>query len=292
VFSIPTQRQRQIVLYARYAAFARIGPIHIRKYASNTLVCLDFLVHPLASPDVYIIDVHEPDTYVNTKEMLDNFSKEIVYMKMLPPYTQTLFVELMRFTPGQPDGLYTNGHSHRHSGTPTMGRQAVAAAPSPHSRHIAHPPMQASPPLNGFVSDRPMTIASQHVPPPPPWSRWSTMTVPPAVTLPQGHVPTPPSSRKRKFVDATPAGMAESSASAKRNKPQTPSNPSPRPSQTVSSPSLAKVLAPSDSQPSPRPTASTSMPSNQLPPSINSTPSRTSTPVRSVKLVVSKKQDS
>jgi histone demethylase JARID1 len=256
------------------------------------LVCSDFLAHPVV-PNVPIVDVHEPDTYVNTKEMLDNFSKEIVYMKMLPPYTQTLFVELIRFTPGQPDGLYTNGHGHRHSGTPTMGRQAVAAAPSPHSRHVPHPPMQASPPLNGFVSDRPMALASQHIPPPPPWSRWSTnMTVPPSGTPPQGHVPNPPSSRKRKFVDATPAGMAESSASGKRSKAPTPSNPSPRPSQIVSSPSLAKVLAPSDSQHSPRPTLSTSMASNQLSPSTQSTPSRTSTPVRSVKLVVTKKQDS
>jgi len=224
-------------------------------------------------------------------------------MKMLPPYTQTLFVELIRFTPGQPDGLYSNGHSHRHSGTPTMGRQAVAAGPSPHTRHVPHPPIQASPPLNGFGSDRPMSLATQHIPPPPPWSRWSTMTVPPAGPPPQGQVPTPPLSRKRKFVDATPAGIAaESSASAKRSKPQmskpqtpkphTPSGPSPRPSLIVSSPSLAKVLAPSDSQPSLRASMSTAMPSNQLSTSDKSSPSRTSTPVRSVKLVVSKKQGS
>ena len=208
---------------------------------------------------------------------------------MLPPYTQTLFVELMRFTPGQPDGLYSNGHGNRHSGTPTMGRQAVAAAPSPHSRHI-HPPIQASP-INNFVSDRPLNLASQHVPPPPPWSRWSTMTVPPTAP-PQGHIPTPPSSRKRKFVDATPAGVAAAaeSSTSKRPRPQTPSNASPHPSQMVSSPSLAKVLAPSDSQRSPRPAPSTSIPANQTSSSAKSTPSRTTTPVRSVKLVVTKKQ--
>jgi histone demethylase JARID1 len=222
--------------------------------------------------------------------MLDNFSKEIVYMKMLPPYTQTLFVELIRFTPGQPDGLYSNGHNHRHNGTPSMGRQAVAAPP-PHSRHVPHPSMQGSSALNGFASERPMTLASQ--PAPPPWSRWSTMTVPPVGTPPPGHIPPPPSSRKRKFVDSTPAGIAESSASAaaKRPKPQIPTNPSPRPAQPVSSPSLAKVLAPSESQLSPRPTASTSISTNQLSPLTKPTPSRTSTPVRSVKLVVTKKQD-
>ncbi|KIP08343.1 hypothetical protein PHLGIDRAFT_35021 [Phlebiopsis gigantea 11061_1 CR5-6] len=36
----------------------------------------------------------DPDAYIDTKEMLDTFSKDIIYMKLPPPYTQTLFVEL------------------------------------------------------------------------------------------------------------------------------------------------------------------------------------------------------
>jgi hypothetical protein len=78
----------------------------------------------------------------------------------------------------------------------------------------------------------------------------------------------------------------------KRQKPQTPPTTIP-PRPAVSSPSLAKVLAPSDSQIPSRPTASTS--TSVSTPTISAalarpTPSRTSTPgpVRSVKLVMSK----
>lgn len=219
-------------------------------------------------------------------------------MKMLPPYTQTLFVELIRFSPGQPDGLYSNGHSHRHNGTSSMGRQAIAAAPSGHSRH--HAPVHPPPPMATFVTDRPTNMAIQpHIPPPPPWSRWSTMTVP--ATQPLSH-PAPPSSKKRKFVDSTPSGIAESSSSIKRSKPPTPKSQTPKPQtpsqvpsssgpssrspQTVSSPSLAKVLGPSDSQPSSISAAPMHSMNPWLTPTNNSTPSRTSTPIRSVKLVV------
>ncbi|OBZ70139.1 Multicopy suppressor of chk1 protein 1 [Grifola frondosa] len=51
----------------------------------------------------------EPEVFVDTKEMLDTFSKDIILMKLPQPYTQTLFVELMRFTPGQPDNVAANG---------------------------------------------------------------------------------------------------------------------------------------------------------------------------------------
>ena len=47
--------------------------------------------------------------FVDTKEMLDTFSKDIIYMRLPPPYTQTLFVDLIRFTPGQPDNIAANG---------------------------------------------------------------------------------------------------------------------------------------------------------------------------------------
>lgn len=216
---------------------------------------------------------------------------------MLLPYTQTLFVELMRFTPGQPDGIYTNGQSQRHSGTPSIGRQAMATAPAPHSRQAPHPPIHNSPPVNGFITDRLMGVTSPHVPPPPPWSRWSTTSVAPAApplqsSRPGGpSIPIPTSSKKRKFIDTTPSDMAPESL-LKRTRPQTPTTGlSPRPA--VSSPSLAKVLAPSDSQISPRLSASTSTPTNQISSTLaKSTPSRTSTPVRSVKLVMPKNKQS
>ncbi|EIN10782.1 hypothetical protein PUNSTDRAFT_125473 [Punctularia strigosozonata HHB-11173 SS5] len=37
---------------------------------------------------------NDPDLYVDVPAMMDNFAKEIIYRKMPPPYTKTLFVEL------------------------------------------------------------------------------------------------------------------------------------------------------------------------------------------------------
>ena len=55
----------------------------------------------------------DPDTYVDTVQMLDTFSKDIIYKELPPPspYNQTLFIELIRFSPGQPDTVLTNGPS-------------------------------------------------------------------------------------------------------------------------------------------------------------------------------------
>lgn len=222
--------------------------------------------------------------------MLDNFSKDIVYVKMLPPRTQTLFVELVRFSPGQPDGtIYPNGNVNgrsQHRGVPTM----VVNPSHPH-----HAPLHSSPPMATFITDqRPMSMQmQQHMPPPPPWSRWGTVAVPPPGPPPPGLPPTPPHNKKRKFVDSTPANMAEASASAaaaKRSKATTPTaGPSSHASQTVSSPSLAKVLSPHIDPrlmsvqpmlamaPLGAPAAPPSGPMPNLP-----------APVRSVKLVVSK----
>lgn len=82
------------------------------------------------------LDHPEQDTYVNTKEMLDTFSREIVYVKMLPPYTQTLFVELIRFIPGQPDNVPSRGL------TPRSGASAVYSSPPITPRRIIGPQIQ------------------------------------------------------------------------------------------------------------------------------------------------------
>lgn len=58
--------------------------------------------------------------------MLDTFSKDIVYLRLPPPYTQTLFVELIRFIPGQPDYVTTG---------PSNGGNAPHALPSSSMGH-------------------------------------------------------------------------------------------------------------------------------------------------------------
>ncbi|KAI0265971.1 PLU-1-like protein-domain-containing protein [Gloeopeniophorella convolvens] len=170
------------------------------------------------------IKMGDPDTYVDTVKMLDTFSKDIVYKKLPPPYTQTLFIELIRFSPGQPDTVLTNGpapphasssappphhaptnghhayhhshsHSHSHSHTHAHGHSRAALPPPPPSRAPAH---SYSPPHH-------MSAPGGHMPPRPPWEvKWTRQTsapVPPPVSA-------PPSSRGRSVSSASAAAAA------------------------------------------------------------------------------------
>lgn len=90
------------------------------------------------------IENPDPDIYVDTKEMLDTFSKDIIYLRLPPPYTQTLFVELIRFTPGQPDNVAagaSNGSSTPHTLPAISGHSSVSnGTNTPQSRLPSHAP--------------------------------------------------------------------------------------------------------------------------------------------------------
>ncbi|THH02163.1 hypothetical protein EW026_g654 [Hermanssonia centrifuga] len=84
--------------------------------------------YPYSEVRVKHIDNPDQDMYVDTKEMLDTFSKDIVYTKLPHPYTQTLFVELCRFTPGQPDSMAGNASTNGNgSATPTRGAAPLSS---------------------------------------------------------------------------------------------------------------------------------------------------------------------
>ncbi|KAI0938026.1 hypothetical protein AcV7_003336 [Taiwanofungus camphoratus] len=245
--------------------------------------------YPYSEVRVKHIDNPDPDTYVDTKEMLDTFSKDIIYMKLPPPYTQTLFVELIRFTPGQPDSVAPNGNGPRSAG-PSTSHGPTTSDNSPHSRSAqpalphAHPaghgnghghthaPNPPSPPVS-YDNGRP-SAASHHVPPPPPWSsqsRWSNAAVAAAPPMTRPHpgaeplrspLATPPqSSRKRKYPDDSIPVLEERrgpefspvARSPKRRQASHTPQPAPRTSQGLS-PSLAMMLSPSpaDVRSSPR----------------------------------------
>jgi len=161
-------------------------------------------------------------------------------MKLPPPYTQTLFVELIRFTPGVPEN--SGGRRSPPQGQPvdeflprglpsTNGSSSQAPhprAPHPPVSHASHHSHRSAPipPPNPYENGKPIGIAdpssSRHVPPPPPWSNqiWSNAgaTAPPpgARTHPDPRSPhatsphvanTPPQSsaaRKRKYPDEVP----------------------------------------------------------------------------------------
>jgi [histone H3]-trimethyl-L-lysine4 demethylase len=264
----------------------------------------------MSLPAIYstllIADHPDTNTFVNTKEMLNDFSKEIIFVTMLPPFTQTLYVELIRFVPGQPDNVPTNGSVARNPPT----RPPI---PSPSSRPHSHPPPLPQPSNVASTSAPsapthststldlrgPISVVSPHLPPPPPpWSRWGTVSTPlrPPSTLrrqPTDHArSTPPQpSRKRKHVEEVNgdhAARANSSSRARSPKrrvnPETsPSSSSTRPTQALS-PSLAMMLSPTVSRVAPRP------PSNSfVEPSSNgvgTTNIGSTAPVRKVNLVV------
>jgi [histone H3]-trimethyl-L-lysine4 demethylase len=261
--------------------------------------------------NLLIVDHPDPNTYVNTKEMLNDFSKEIIFVTMLLPFTQTLFVELVRFVPGQPDNVPTNG-----SVTRSVSTRPPAPSPSSRPHALSHPLSQPSHAASTSATPAPthststldlrgpISVVNPHLPPPPPpWSRWGTVSTPlrPPSTLrrqPTDHArSTPPqSSKKRKHAeevngdDATKASSSSRARSPKRrvnaetppSVPTPPSGPTARPTQALS-PSLAIMLSPTVSRVAPRPPSSIVGPSSN---GVETTNNGSTAPVRKVNLVV------
>ncbi|RPD66829.1 hypothetical protein L226DRAFT_529234 [Lentinus tigrinus ALCF2SS1-7] len=191
-------------------------------------------VYPYSEVRVKYPDNSDPEFFVDTKEMLETFSKDVIYMRLPPPYTQTLFVDLIRFTPGQPDNAGANGSappsgsgSASSASAPPDGRFGSGSAsasgfrsttrippmdggyvemtrPPPRQMHhqSSHPPRShsssAPSPANGhFENGRASASSSHQVPPPPPWaatSRWSSAAAAAAPPGPSRPIPPPPPS--------------------------------------------------------------------------------------------------
>lgn len=176
---------------------------------------------------------------------------------MAPPFAQTLFVELIRFQPGQPQTAATITPTPRSISSHHQSPRSLAPHPHPHSGppHHEHYPHLRSPPMlhrNGEVLAH--SPGSQIIPPPP-WSRWTTVVIP-APPHPSESLQSTPqlSSRKRKHEDIpTPEDISRVHSSASSGPPPkrrpVPSIPlSPpcepmRPVQTLS-PSLAMIVSP------------------------------------------------
>lgn len=211
--------------------------------------------------------------------MLDTFSKDIVYTKMLPPYTQTLFVELVRFSPGQPELSNSSTPTPRSAPMPMMPRTAEPG-PSTHHRHShihSTPIPLPTPPTPVYELARQPSTNGHHVPPPPPWStQWHSLTSSPLPPRGQPQEQSRPQSphlnKKRKYVDDSPQDNPEPRSPKQRRLPQTPVLPSAsagaRVMQQALSPSLAMIVSPVDTEPSPR--RATSIPPSYARPSSSS----------------------
>ncbi|KAH6914792.1 PLU-1-like protein-domain-containing protein [Coprinopsis sp. MPI-PUGE-AT-0042] len=179
----------------------------------------------------------EDDLYVNTEEMLETFSRELIFKKLAQPIGRTLFVELVNYQPGSDtlapppppaaSGSRT-GVMHQHNMAPPVAvmppTMPHAHAPTPaHHEQIMH-----LPPVNQTIYS-PSALQPPPPPPnqqlaPPPWSRWGTVTTPSMPPQTQrrvangersrGGTPQPSSSRKRKHTEGDEAASARSSRSS------------------------------------------------------------------------------
>ncbi|KAG6868752.1 hypothetical protein C0993_011021 [Termitomyces sp. T159_Od127] len=206
------------------------------------------------------------DTYVDLKKMLETHSKEILYKKLAPPFSQTLFVDLIDYGWGPSQSTRTATSILRSSASHQPTRSLSLAGPSNHDHyhHPRSPPMSRSRPVetpNG-------SPGSQYAATPPPWSRWtpvSTPGQPPTSQYRYNDYPAsisqqPAPSRKRKQVEdvSSPEDLSRVSSSTpsapptKRRPPLPPVPLSPpeapiRHKQTLS-PSLAMIVSPIDHQ--------------------------------------------
>ncbi|KAF9534118.1 jumonji superfamily protein [Crepidotus variabilis] len=152
------------------------------------------------------------DVYVDTKQMLDAYSKSIIFKQMPPPQAPTLFVELVQFHAGSDGASIPTPSNSR-----PVSHRAIPSYPPPpplppsyaHAHHGPPPSMTHAPPPPSVS-----TFHSSAAPPPPPWSRWaptSTPTMPPSTQrrAPNGegprtiapYPPPQPTSRKRKHPE-------------------------------------------------------------------------------------------
>lgn len=119
-----------------------------------------------------IVSLDPPDReiYIDTESMLSSSSKAIIYKQLPSPHTQTLFVELVKYTPGETSPPESSSSSRPHSVVDDRTSR-YSVPPSPH-HHQPQSPEQ-----------------NRHVAPPPPWSsRWSNAAT--AASPPTGAPPT------------------------------------------------------------------------------------------------------
>lgn len=156
------------------------------------------------------LGIVDQDVYVNTQEMLDTFSRELIYKKLPPPVGRTLFVELAAWIPGSdsvpvpvsqpppPPGSSARGIIHpnqHHSMIPVM-HQPLPVMPQPLPPQPGVPPprhgeqimqMNAPPQISMYAPGmhqgpvhltHPAAVTAVHPAAPHCWSRWGTVTTP------------------------------------------------------------------------------------------------------------------
>ncbi|KAJ7249734.1 PLU-1-like protein-domain-containing protein [Mycena haematopus] len=140
---------------------------HIRK--NNTYPYAEVRVRPPA-------DLRKPsDQYVDVHQMMNKCTTDLIYKTLGPPYSKTLFLEIVKVT----SSTSTSSSSASRSAAQTAERPARAIfRPQPYRHpHARSGPadvqMAPAPPANLPTLPLPPPSSSAITPPPPPpWSRW------------------------------------------------------------------------------------------------------------------------
>ncbi|KAF7332414.1 Jumonji superfamily protein [Mycena kentingensis (nom. inval.)] len=107
------------------------------------------------------------DQYVDVKQMVESGQKDFVFKSLGPPYTKTLFIELLKVTNSDP---LVNGKVP--SGLKEEQRASRVFRPTVPYRHPHAPPIMPGEPSSVPVPPRaaPVKNYKPATPPPPPWS--------------------------------------------------------------------------------------------------------------------------
>ncbi|KAJ7734042.1 jumonji superfamily protein [Mycena maculata] len=218
-------------------------------------------------------DLRKPsDQFVDVKQMMDKGTKELVYKTLGPPFTKTLFIEIVKVSTSDKE---SNSSSSGANQTPERPSRAIFRPQPyihPHARRTSVD-VQMTPVRETVRRVSSSSSSATAPPPPPPWSRWggplegsrpAEGSRPPEGPRPSEGSPVSGSSKKRKleelhaFHDPVPIYP-------KRRAPQEPTSPErngnynnftpppPEPKRQSSStqespqrlsPSLAKIVIP------------------------------------------------
>lgn len=124
--------------------------------------------------------------YVDVKACIENFSRELIRIKLTPPVTPTIFIDLVQFTPGQPDALSSAAKI-----TSTTVPPSVTNGNSIQGGRVALPILPQHPSISQSSS------STSNAPPPPPWNRSDSVSSAPTQSNPTE--PLVPFKRKRKL---------------------------------------------------------------------------------------------
>jgi len=135
--------------------FFTVTPMTTAKRTFQCPLCLVRKNRPYPGAQVRVkcIDDAEP-IYVDVKACLETFSKDLIKMTLPPPTVNTVFLDLIRFTPGCPERSSFNGsgvrpmgmngdHGSRHHEDPSTSLARALVAPhissETHHRHPSSP---------------------------------------------------------------------------------------------------------------------------------------------------------